>query len=183
MSKPTLPSRAKLVIGIFTADKSLAEPILKELTGRFGPVDMMSPWFSFHHTEYYEREMGGPLYRRMFAFAQLIAQDDLPEIKLATNKIEAAFAENDSRKVNIDPGYLLMERFILATGKNFTHRVYLAWGIYADLTLIYTKGDFQNLPWTYPDYAEPEMHDFLKAVRKKYAACLKDPLLCSAVQS
>ncbi|MBI9077868.1 MAG: DUF4416 family protein [Desulfatibacillum sp.] len=183
MSTPSPPSPAKLVIGIFTADKSLAEPVVGDLTARFGPVDMMSPWYSFHHTDYYEPEMGGPLFRRLFAFTELIPQDSLPEIKLAANAIEATYAKESRRAVNIDPGFLVMERFILATGKNFTHRVYLARGIYADLTLLYTKGKFTTLPWTYPDYAEPEIHHFLLAVRKKLAACLKDPALCMPAQT
>jgi hypothetical protein len=75
--------------------------------------------------------------------------------------------------VNIDPGYLVHERFVLATGKNFTHRIHLAEGIYADLTLIYTKGAFQTLPWTYPDYADEKMLFFLEGVRKKYLVDMK----------
>ena len=39
-------------------------------------------------------------------------------------------------------------RLVLATGKNFTHRVYLSRGIWADLTLIFQKGDWLDLPWT-----------------------------------
>ena len=75
--------------------------------------------------------------------------------------------------MNIDPGYLLLERFVLATGKNFTHRIYLGGGIYADLTLIYTRGDFQALPWTYPDYADPRMIRHLNQIRHRYTIDLK----------
>jgi hypothetical protein len=103
----------------------------------------------------------------------MIAQDRLPEIKLATNAIEQAHAAGGRRRVNIDPGYLLLERFVLATGKNYSHRIYLGHGIYADLTLIYRQGTFQTLPWTYPDYAEPPLGRFLLAVRGKYALDLK----------
>ena len=75
--------------------------------------------------------------------------------------------------VNLDPGYMLLERFVLASGKNFSHRIYIGRRIYADLTLIYTKGRFQTLPWTYPDYAEQNMLTYLEQVRKKYVADLK----------
>jgi hypothetical protein len=70
--------------------------------------------------------------------------------------------------VNIDPGYMVLPRFVLASGKNFAHRIYIGKGVYADLTLIFVKGKFQTLPWTYPDYAEENMLAFLTQVRNKY---------------
>ena len=63
---------------------------------------------------------------------------------------------------------MLRERFVLASGKNFSHRIYIGGGIYADLTLIYQKGSFQKLPWTYPDYSDDGMLKFLEQVRNKY---------------
>jgi hypothetical protein len=67
----------------------------------------------------------------------------------------------------------LRSRFILATGKNYAHRIYLGKGIYADLTLIFQKGAFRKLPWTYPDYSDPEMLACLMAVRRKYVEDIK----------
>jgi hypothetical protein len=75
--------------------------------------------------------------------------------------------------VNIDPGYLLFERFVLASGKNFSHRIYIGRQIYADLTLVFRKGAFETLPWTYPDYADCPIRGFLERARKKYAVNLK----------
>ena len=98
--------------------------------------------------------MGSPLFRRLFGFKQLIQQHDLGQIKLTTNSIEHQYSSGNKRLVNIDPGYLLHERFVLATGKNYSHRIYIGKGIYADLTLIYCHGRFESLPWTYPDYAD-----------------------------
>jgi hypothetical protein len=104
----------------------------------------------------------------MLAFRPLIAQDRLPEIKQATHAMEQARAVDGRRRVNIDPGYLLPERFVLATAKNFSHRIYIGQGIYADLTLIYRHGEFHPLPWTYPDYADQPLRRFLRTVRHKY---------------
>jgi hypothetical protein len=84
------------------------------------------------------------------------------------------YSREEKRSVNIDPGYMLQERFVLATGKNFAHRIYIGKKIYADLTLIYKKGDFEKLPWTYPDYSDKNMLSFLRQVRKKYVADLKN---------
>ncbi len=173
MSKPGTADPAKLVIGLFLKNKELVKEIIQRLINKYGPVDIISPWFNFDFTTYYDREMGAPLFRRMFVFKQLIKQTDLAEIKSVTNAIESEFSDNDKRCVNIDPGYMLRERFVLATGKNFTHRIYIGRGIYADLTLIFQKGSFKTLPWTYPDYADNTMVEFLKLVRNKYIEDLK----------
>lgn len=173
MSRPQPPKPAKLIVGIFLRDRSLAADIAGLLEEQLGPVEMLSPWFAFDFTTYYEKEMGSPLSRRLFVFRHPIAQTRLPAIKTATNAIEARYTDDGRRRVNIDPGYLLPERFVLATGKNFTHRIYLGDGIYADLTLIYQKGDFRTLPWTYPDYADRRLIDFLTLVRNKYMLDLK----------
>ncbi len=117
--------------------------------------------------------MGGPLYRRMLVFTALIQQSDLADVKHQTNAIEDLYAPNGRRAVNIDPGYLLRERFVLATGKNYSHRIFIGRDIYADLTLVYRNGAFQTLEWTYPDYADSRMRQFLKLVRKKYIDDLK----------
>lgn len=173
MSRPQQPKPAKLVIGLFLKEKRLIVPVAKALSEKFGPVDMVSSWFSFDFTTYYEKEMGAPLFRRVLVFKNLIKQDDLPQIKLSTNAFELEYSKDGKRRVNLDPGYLLRERFILATFKNFSHRIYLARQTYADLTLMYSKGRFQTLPWTYPDYAEENMLTYLERVRNKYVIDLK----------
>jgi Domain of unknown function (DUF4416) len=169
MSIPQPPRPAKLVIGLLLGRKDPFPDVVAELEAAFGGPDLVSPWMPFGYTTYYEKEMGSGLLRRVLAFRTLIAQDRLAEIKLATNAMEQARAVGGRRRVNIDPGYLLQERFVLATGKNFSHRIYLGQGIYADLTLIYHHGEFQALPWTYPDYADRPLRRFLLAVRGKYA--------------
>jgi hypothetical protein len=173
MSIPKAPKPAKLVTGIILKDKELIEPVAYELTGKFGPADIISSWFAFDYTSYYEAEMGFPLFRRMIAFKTLIEQVDLAGIKNVTNGIEFKYSKQGKRTVNIDPGYMLCERFVLATGKNYTHRVYIGNGIYADLTLIYQEKGFKTLPWTYPDYADDNMIEYLNNVRKKYIDDIK----------
>lgn len=173
MSIPHPPQPAKLVIGLFTKAKECADDVCNRLQESYGSIDLASRWFDFSFTDYYHAEMGAPLFRRVFSFERLIAQEQLAQIKCHTNAIETAFSRQGRRRVNIDPGYLLYERFVLATGKNYTHRIYIGRDIYADLTLIYQKGAYQPLPWTYPDYASPQMGNFLLRVRQKYGADLK----------
>lgn len=173
MSRPEAPLPAKLVIGVFLKARPLLEEVAGVLIERFGPLDLVSPWFDFDFTRYYLPEFGEPLYRRMLSFKNHIVQQHLAAAKVATNAIEARFLREGRRLVNIDPGYLARERFVLATGKNFTHRIYLDQGIYADLTLLFQKGNFRALPWTYPDYTQPEMLAWLHRVRRKYIADLR----------
>ncbi|MFZ0243630.1 MAG: DUF4416 family protein [Desulfobacterales bacterium] len=168
MSEPRAPHAAKLVIGLFMRQRELITPVAGDLAACFGAIDMVSPWFDFAGTNYYETEMGSPLSRRLVVFKDLIRQDALADIKRQTNAIEGRYGREGCRRVNIDPGYLLRERFVLATGKNFAHRIYIGQGIYADLTLIYRNGGFEPLAWTYPDYAGEAMRGYLERVRKKY---------------
>ncbi|MFA6008914.1 MAG: DUF4416 family protein [Desulfobacteraceae bacterium] len=173
MSIPSAPDPAKLVIGVYTGDKTLFDPIFEELTGLYGRTDTVSDWMAFDRTDYYEAEMGKNLFRRMVSFETLISQEALADIKVTTNGIESKCLVSGRRKVNIDPGYMLLSRFILATGKDFAHRIYIGKGIYADLTLIYKRGTYQTLPWTYPDYADTMMTSYLLLVRNRYACDLK----------
>jgi hypothetical protein len=168
MSTPLVPLPAKLVVGVFMKEKSLLETVVEQLTAQFGALEMAGLWLPFDHTVYYESEMGKPLFRRFLVFEELVGQTDLARIKQITNAMEQRMVRNGKRQVNMDPGYLLQERLVLATGKNFTHRIYIGHGIYADLTLIYQKGAFQVLPWTYPDYATPAALQFLEEVRRRY---------------
>ena len=80
MSRPQKPKPAKLVIGLFLKERSLILPVAKALTDKFGPIDMVSAWFPFNFTNYYESEMGASLFRRMLVFETLIEQYALAEI-------------------------------------------------------------------------------------------------------
>ncbi len=173
MSRPQLPKPAKLLIGLIMQEKPYIAAAADALIEKFGPVDAASSWFTFDYTTYYEPEMGAPLFRRVLAFKTLIKQSELAQIKLTTNELEQEYSTGGKRTVNIDPGYMLQERFVLATGKNFSHRIYIGRRIYADLTLIYKDGRFRALPWTYPDYADERMLAYLQQVRNKYVLDLR----------
>lgn len=156
MSVPSPPKPCKLVFGLLLAAGQDKGPVLAALQDRFGPVDYVSRPQPFTFTSYYEKEMGPGILRCFGSFERLVDPGDLPAIKLATNQIEKTLADRGHRRANIDPGILSEERLVLATGKNYTHRIYLRDGIYADLTLLFKKGCYRPLPWTYPDYADRE---------------------------
>ncbi len=174
MSTPKKPDPAKLVVGCIMNEKTHVNSVYPLLENEFGKVDLISAWLDFAYTDYYYKEMGSPLYRKVFVFSDLIEQDDLAMIKEKTNRIEKEFEKQGNRSVNIDPGYLVSSRFILATGKEYSHRIYIGRNIYADLTLMYSKKKgFTTLDWTYPDYASDSMISFLLKVRNKYLIDLK----------
>ncbi len=167
------PQKVKVVVGYITKDINLIEEVNKILFPLLGEVDLKSEIIDFNFTDYYEEEMGKELKRRWVAFKNLIMPDFLSDLKIRTNEIEEQFKEKEKRKINIDPGILTLNNFILATTKNYAHRIYLQKGIYAEVTLIYRKKGFQNLSWTYPDYQTEFFHNFLLAVRKIYIDDLK----------
>jgi hypothetical protein len=176
MSIPGPPPPAKLVCSVLSADLAGLYPVaLAGLEALFGPVDFASEALPFDFTTYYDRELGTPLARRFLSFARLLPQDGLVAAKLATNALEAKLAGPDGRRrVNCDPGLLTQERLVLATGKNFSHRIYLGQGIFADLTLVFRAGSWQILPWTFPDYASSAMRAILTAIRDSYRKDLRE---------
>jgi len=173
MSAPERPPEVKLVASIFSSDLALIGKAVEAMSGKYGPADYISAPLLFSYTCYYKKEFGGSLIRRFVAFERLVGAETLPDVKLWTNELERGFAAGEKRRVNIDPGYLAAAHLILATGKGYSHRPYLRDGIYADLTLLYQKGAFQVLPWTYPDYAAGEMIGMLTRIREKYLLQLR----------
>ena len=168
MSIPTESDKVRLFSSLFSSEKDLIDKAIEELVERFGSPDVITPWLMFERTRYYEKEMGWPLYRRFITFKELITPEELVDKKLSTNKIEAKYSNEGKRRINIDPGYICLERLVLATGKNYTHRIYLSQGIYADLTLVFNKGTFKPLEWSYPDYSDEESIEFFNNEREKY---------------
>lgn len=173
MSAPQQPKPAKLFLSLISASQEFITAALSELIEYYGILDFVSVVLPFDYTEYYYAEMGQPLVRRFASFDRLIAQEDLPGIKMQTNSLEAELSEGANRTVNIDPGYLLAERLVLASCKNYAHRIYLSQGIYADLTLVYQDKDYRPMAWTYPDYAEPKVRSWLRGLRQKYLIQLR----------
>ena len=166
MAEIKQPQRTLPVTGlIFVPD--LDVDICRELENIFGAVEIKSPSIPFKHTEYYGQEMGDNLSRQWIAFGDLVLPDALAEFKVKTNEIEKKHLnEKGGRLVNIDPGTVSLSNLILASTKNYSHRVYLGRGIYAEVTLVYKQKRFMPLEWTYPDYREDEALDFFARARE-----------------
>lgn len=179
MGKILLPTPVKLFIGILASNVSLFRMAEKKLTSLFGAIDLRTnaQGIPFTFTDYYTNEMGNNIKRFFLSFEKTINPDAITGIKVKTNQLEEVItgevSAKASRPVNLDPGYLTASKVILATTKDYSHRIYLKDGIYAETTLQYhtVKGggkEFQAMPWTYPDYCTKEYIDFFNQMRKIY---------------
>lgn len=136
-------------------------------------IDIYGPILPFHYTRYYEKEMGANLLRKFVSFAKLINPGELARIKHEGNALEAVFSESEGlrlnvgRPINLDPGYIEPSKLVLATTKNYSHRIYIGDDMYAETTLHYHQGRWQSWPFTYPDYASGDYNEFLSAARNR----------------
>ena len=165
MGKITGPTPVKLFVGMLSQETSLFNDLAEKLSDIYGTIDFESPVWPWEHSEYYKDEMGPGLKRKFIFFEKLINPGDIAEIKIKTDELEKLYLnEHSGRRINLDPGYLDSAKLVLATTKNFSHRIYLSSGIYGEVTLIYSGGDFQSLPYTFPDYrTETYLEVFRKA--------------------
>jgi hypothetical protein len=171
------PHPVKLIIGILASNRRCLDAATDIVTGKFGRADLISEVWPFDKTEYYKDETGPRIVRQFVSIERLIDPGDLAKIKLKTNKLERKLAKTLSiplpRPVNLDPGFIEPSKLVLATTKNYSHRIYIGRKMYAEVTLIFDKGRWQPLAHTYPDYREQCYLDFFERVRAKLLDQLK----------
>ena len=112
--------------------------------------------------------MGEGLKRRFISFSKLISMGDFYRIKLYANRLESKFLNASKRLINIDPGYLDQAKFVLASTKDYAHRIYLHKGIFAEIAISYRGNTFTPNEWSYPDYRSKEYIDIFNQIRSLY---------------
>ncbi len=165
----------KLVLGVLVSRLAARDELLEAAGGAWGPVDYVSDLIPFTWSHYYDQEMGTPIHRLFVAFQRLVDPSRLAAIKQETNALEERWHVQGKRTVNLDPGLLALSRFSLATTKENAHRIPLSQGIYAEITLLYARGTFRPLDWTYPDYRSEPCIGCLNHIRALYKEQLKKP--------
>ena len=171
MASPKLFPPVKLVCGIISSAPGAADEAERRLAALYGEVDLRSPAIAFDQTYYYEAEMGPGLKRRFLSFADLVRPEALTDIKLRTNALEQEIRGNSEsalRIVNLDPGYVTAAALIMATAKDFAHRIPLREGIYAHLEFLFSRTGIKILDWTYPDLRGDGYLEFFRDVRTRY---------------
>jgi len=165
---------AKLIIGLLYSDNFLEfENFINLITNIFGKIDKISPLFLFNYTDYYKTEFGSNLNRRFLSFKDLASPEKLSETKIITNKLEEKYSKNHKRTINIDPGYLDLDKFVLASAKHGRQKIYVGNGIYADPILEYYQKKFISFNWSFPDFKLNIYFDFFSEVRTIYKKQIK----------
>jgi hypothetical protein len=174
MSRPQPPGPCALAAAVLLSRGVELGEVLDELGRAFDRPRHVTGELSFGDTCYYEPEMG-PGLRRVFAGLEgLWDAGDLAEIKLRANELERRWAKAGRRRVNLDPGIVGLDHFVLASGKPAGHRVYLGRGIHAEVEYMYVEGSFRPLPWTYPDYRLPTTIAFFNRLRELHKNARKE---------
>ena len=173
MGKISQVAPVKLVVGFIYKEESFLRKAELTLQKYFGEIDFKSQELEFNLTDYYKEELGTNLKRGFISFKKLILPQALPKIKILTNRIEEKLSINKTRTINIDPGYLNLAKFVLATTKDFAHRIYIDKGIYAEITLAYHGKSFESWEWTYPDFRTEAYIKILNKIREIFSEQIK----------
>ncbi|MDD5680040.1 MAG: DUF4416 family protein [Candidatus Omnitrophica bacterium] len=168
MGQPIPHKRVKLIIGFIFKEKTALTKAQSLISKKMGSVDSESEILEFYHTDYYKQEFGEKLKRKFVSLKRLVLPEDIYRVKLTSNKIEHSISKDGKRLINIDPGYITESKLVLLTTKDYSHRIYLRKGIYAEITLKFQSGTFRPLETTYPDYKCEDYIKFFNNIRAIY---------------
>ena len=156
---------------VYCSMDALADAV-SALEKRYGRVQFETLEIECCEADNYREEMGDNLLRRFISFEKEVSRDALVDIKAACHKIEPQFSDivddYTFRTVNIDPGILTVSNVVMASHKEYNHRIYLRDGVFAELVLVHAHGRYVRLPWTNPDYFCDEAIDFFERVRSSF---------------
>ncbi|MBF0252926.1 MAG: DUF4416 family protein [Candidatus Omnitrophica bacterium] len=153
MSINIISTTAKIITSFIYQNEEHCFKAEQALQKSFGPMEDKKQIFSFDFTDYYNKEFGEPLKRKLVAFKGTKSIENIHQAKIISGEVEKSLSIDGKRTVNIDPGYLTEAKMVLLTTKDFMHRIYLKDGIFAEATLHFQKDTYKPWPWTYPDYA------------------------------
>ena len=174
MAQPEEPLPVKYFIAVLYRDRKYFRQAKEALTSRWGHLDFEGGDHLFDSTDYYEPEMGTPLFRRLLSFEQLYPPTLIVDMKLECNAIERGLVLEGKRTVNLDAGYLDHNKFLLASAKEAGQKVYLDRGIYADLSGRYKAGKYRPFEWSFPDFKDGRYDAELLDIRALYRRQLKE---------
>jgi len=169
MRKAGFPERALLFMGALYSDPEIFRRTEIILGEHFGEIFLISPAVTWDHSSHYRDELGPPINRRFIFFRNIFDTGTLADIKLKTNEIEDTLSLDGKRRINLDPGYITLAKVVLASTKNYSHRICLGKGIYAEITLIYRHNTKTFTPhmFTYTDYQDKENIDLFLKIRNE----------------
>ena len=170
------PPRVKLIAAVLVRAEESLTACRKALEERFGPTDGATEPFLFLFSNFYQEEMGPDLRKVLWSFDSLRDAGQMVEIKRQAVQIEEShrLKGKGGRRLNIDPGFLSADRFVLTSRKDAGHRIFLDSGVFGEVTLLFSRGRYRPLSWTYPDYRMEMVGGFLRQVRTRFLRQMRD---------
>jgi len=168
------PVKVKFFCGFIFSDPNIYSEAKNALEKKFGKIDLESEAINFDFTDYYEKEMGASLIRGFVAFKTLRDPAEFIAIKHFCVRLEKKFALRGARRINIDPGYINEAKLVLTTTKDFSHRIYLGKGVFAEITLNYRGKEFKDHETTFPDYRTAVYKNIFLKIRQIYRSQIAD---------
>ena len=171
MTKPREHNKVMYFCGILASDENALRAGTAKVSNLFGKIKHESDAYEHKYTNYYDKEMGESKLRKFIAYLPLECPTKLRDLKLTTNDLEdelaAELALPFPRPVNLDPGYIDEPRIVLASCKDYNHRIAIGKGVYADLHLIYSrKLGYVGMEWSYKDYTDDVAQEFFMKCRQ-----------------
>jgi hypothetical protein len=180
MGEIRTPRPVTPLVALLSRRADWLDAILPRLEEFLGALELRSDDFPFDGTAYYSGEMGSGLKRRFYTFASLCDPADVVDWKLRCNELEREFSaacraepgaggdEPAERPINIDPGYINGSKLVLASTKDYAHRIYLRDGVFAEITLGYRGDAWEHHYFTFPDYRQGHYFPFLSRARDEH---------------
>jgi hypothetical protein len=169
MADPVAQPLALLLLAAFSRHPTALTWARDRAAREWGPIALESETFVFDQTEYYQPTMGRDLSKVFYAIADPFDPGSLSDLKLQTGQWEREYAalggHPEPRPLNLDPGYLTLGKLVLASTKDFAHRIYLRNGIHAEITLYFRHGRWQDHQWTFPDYRREDYQRYFSQCR------------------
>ncbi len=165
------PIPVKLFVGMLSPKPALLGQCAALLSATYGAIDHESAPFPWEASDYYREEMGPGVYRKFIFFKELIDPAKLADIKNFTNALEEQFSEKTSsgfrRSINLDPGYITEAKVVLASTKDYSHRIYIGENMYAEATLRYSSKErsFTAFDHTYLDFRAKTYQELFNKAR------------------
>ncbi len=163
-----------LFVGILFREEEVVNEAFRIMDEEFPPFDLKSETIPFGYSNYYDTEMGSGIKRCWVASGELRDPSKLAKWKLFTDGIERRLSIDGRRQINLDPGFVGLSKVVLASLKDHPQRVPLESGVYAEFELIFNNNKWDDLPWTYRDYADKPAKNFLTEVRSQLYHRLKN---------
>ncbi|MEW6051722.1 MAG: DUF4416 family protein [Candidatus Zixiibacteriota bacterium] len=170
MARVQRPEPGRLVISVTHSSLDALSDALTMLEKRFGRVQFETSDIPHSNGKLYAEEMGSRLQRRFFSFEKPVPREDLVDIKAACHRIESQLGDHVDdftfRTVNVDPCILTACSLVMGCHREYGHRIYIRDGVFAELVLVYSRGQYVRLPWTDPDFCHDDAIDLFIRTRE-----------------